>query len=344
MDRSVGPHDTRAAAPLRPMVMATRDLAPNDRFEAWRERYRTLNEVIVAPRQREAFAAHAEDWPLGEMLLSRASAPARRLVRTARDCAADDFDHWVLRVSRAGPMLCRSGDSTIRVEAGQLFVGAFDRPSTVDYPDGDWVALIVPRHVATRWGLDLGMAQRIGPKGAGAQVAADFLLSLADHMPAATTADVPRLGEALRGVLAAALPAGGEAVRLAPADVATRQRAVVDRIIRREIASARLNVSRLSQLSGLSRSTLYRLYEGEGGLAARIRHIRLDEVRAALADPAQARNTIGQVAEKWGFHCTTSFNRAFRSAFATTPGAVRARGAGVQDRTRSDFEEWLRRA
>lgn len=329
---------------LRAMVISTDDVAAPDRFDAWRDRYRGLNEVIVAKPQRRCFEARAEDWPIGEMLLSSATAPARRLVRTERDCASDGFDHWVLRVSRAGPMLYSSRDRTTRVERGQLFIGAFDEPSVVDYAEGPWIALIVPRQVAAGWGIDLDAARLSPPETATKQLLADFLIALVDRLPSVSAHQVEPLCAALRALLAACVPAQQDKRIAAPEDGAALLRTAVDRVIRREIGSARLNVGRLAQLTGISRSTLYRLYKDDCGLATRIRQLRLEAVRIALSDPVHMRDPINKLAEQWGFHCTASFNRAFRREYGMAPGSLRAREAGPAQQYRSDFEQWLRDA
>ena len=325
------------------MGISTKGLAPQDSFDVWRDRYIALNEVVVEPDRRRAFAASARDWPLGDLLVSRASAPARTLLRTARNCAADDIDHIVVRATRAGPMHCRVGDAAITVAPGGLFLGSFGVLSSIEYPAGPWVAAIVPRRLLAEWDIAAPRTGQPLPRGASADLFADFLLSFVGRLDGATADEVPLLTEIFRSMMASCLK-GDEAPRVGAADQqAARQRAAIDRLIRREIASARLDANRLATLSGLSRATLYRLYEADGGVAARIREMRLARVHAALADPAQRDRPINEVAEAWGFHCTASFNRAFRKAFGTTPRAVRARGGTAPRRTASDFVDWLQR-
>ncbi|MCL5776177.1 helix-turn-helix transcriptional regulator [Limibaculum sp. FT325] len=95
-------------------------------------------------------------------------------------------------------------------------------------------------------------------------------------------------------------------------------------MIERNIASARLDAARIAKLAGVSRTTLYRIFEGSAGVAAHVRMIRLEGVRTALRDPGQAKVPIAAIAERHGFHSIASFNRAFRRAFGITPGKARA--------------------
>jgi len=97
-----------------------------------------------------------------------------------------------------------------------------------------------------------------------------------------------------------------------------------EKVIRANLASARLDSHRIATLSGVSRSTLYRLFEDEGGVAAHVRRVRLDAVHAALTDPDQDGQPINKIASEAGFHCIASFNRSFKARFGASPGEVRA--------------------
>jgi AraC-like DNA-binding protein len=97
-----------------------------------------------------------------------------------------------------------------------------------------------------------------------------------------------------------------------------------ERVIRANLASARLDSRRIAALAGISRTTLYRLFEDVGGVAAHVRRLRLDAVHAALTDAEQARRPIAAIAAEAGFHCVASFNRSFKARFGAAPGEVRA--------------------
>ena len=67
----------------------------------------------------------------------------------------------------------------------------------------------------------------------------------------------------------------------------------------------------------LSRPTLYRLFEGEGGLMEYIRNCRLRDAAADMIDAPGC--TIADIAYGAGFNSPSDFCRAFRRAYGMTP-------------------------
>ena len=80
----------------------------------------------------------------------------------------------------------------------------------------------------------------------------------------------------------------------------------------------------------ISRSTLYRLFEPFGGVAAYVRQRRLTRAFQILSDPATQHERIGTVAARCGFADDTVFSRAFRRAYGMSPNDIRAAADGRQ--------------
>jgi AraC-like DNA-binding protein len=80
----------------------------------------------------------------------------------------------------------------------------------------------------------------------------------------------------------------------------------------------------------ISRPTLYRMFEHEGGLATYIRNRRLREAADELrADPYKA---VIEIAYDLGFNSASDFNHAFRRAYDMTPLDFRAMTARAPSR------------
>jgi AraC-like DNA-binding protein len=91
-----------------------------------------------------------------------------------------------------------------------------------------------------------------------------------------------------------------------------------------------LNPANLAQAFGLSRASLYRLFEPVGGVASYIRVRRLERVRETIKEPGLMNRRIAPAAYSSGFKSIAAFNRAYRQAFGETPRQSRRGGRNPQ--------------
>ncbi|MGJ5206460.1 helix-turn-helix domain-containing protein [Bradyrhizobium sp. HKCCYLR20261] len=80
-----------------------------------------------------------------------------------------------------------------------------------------------------------------------------------------------------------------------------------------------LNAATLARAFGLSRASLYRLFEPVGGVASYVRARRLERARETIKEPGLSNRRIAPVAYGTGFKSIASFNRAYRQAFGESP-------------------------
>jgi AraC-like DNA-binding protein len=93
------------------------------------------------------------------------------------------------------------------------------------------------------------------------------------------------------------------------------------RYVRSHLADADLTPERVIDRLDLPRSTMYRMFQHEGGLGAYIRHLRL---RAAANDLVRFPGlAIKDIAYSIGFKSASDFTRAFRRAYGLAPLDVR---------------------
>jgi AraC-like DNA-binding protein len=111
-----------------------------------------------------------------------------------------------------------------------------------------------------------------------------------------------------------------------------------------------LTTAGLIEAMNISRPTLYRLFEHEGGVQAYIRKCRL---RAAATELVRFPNVpIVEIAYGLGFSSASDFTRAFRRAYGMSPSDLRAQAADPQreEQRRAalkvqghEYRHWLRR-
>jgi len=304
------------------LVLTTDGVTPSDRFEWWRNEFSSLHRVEVAHDKRQAFAASGEHWLLGSTLIGRYRTTARRVVRTPDHIRRDGVDHWVLRVMTRGVLVSRGSRGEFRAFPGQVAVTSFAQDYIDDYGAGEWVAAMIPRSALSALGVAPSISAPSLLSGARAGLFADYLLSLVQRLHDATPTEMPAIAE-MTGVMAAACLTGEASVAQVPADRASVIRERVERLIRDNLGSARLNPERICALAGISRSALYRLFEDRDGVAGYVQALRLKRVHAELSNPQSQRDTIASIAARHGLHDASAFSRAFRQHFGCTPSDVR---------------------
>lgn len=306
----------RNAPRLAPILFSTAALPPAQRLDAWNAAFGRLN-AIRLPGSGAPAIVHGRHWGLAGAVVSHNSITAARFVRDPLQARRDALDHWVIRVLLSGENRLRHDGFSARVLPGEPVLFAMQESWVSEWSDAEWVSVTLPRELDPE--LTRGLATIApGPlRGAAAGLLGAALSALPARLNAARVQDLPGLAEGLLGLLRGCLLGDASA----KPGVAAKQRA--REAIRRRIASARLTPESLAAELGVSRSSLYRLFEAEGGVAREILAIRLAHAHAALADPARRCETIAAIAAASGFPDPSVFNRSFRRAFGLAPGALR---------------------
>lgn len=107
----------------------------------------------------------------------------------------------------------------------------------------------------------------------------------------------------------------------------TRRQALLSEIetfIEHNLADPGLTPSTIAGHHHISLGHLHRLFQArELTTAAWIRHRRLENCRADLADPRLRSWPVHAIGVRWGFRSAAEFSRAFRAAYGSAPGQYR---------------------
>ncbi len=86
-----------------------------------------------------------------------------------------------------------------------------------------------------------------------------------------------------------------------------------------------LSPARVAAKAGVSVRTLHRTFQASGETFwSWIRDRRLERCHAELTDPIHSKQTITEVAFRWGFNELSTFDRNFRKRFGASPRQVRS--------------------
>ncbi|MEM7330056.1 MAG: AraC family transcriptional regulator [Pseudomonadota bacterium] len=73
---------------------------------------------------------------------------------------------------------------------------------------------------------------------------------------------------------------------------------------------------------GVSRATLFRMFEADGGVRNYISNRRLYRAVLQISKSPMTRGTITQAARKWGFSSDANFNRSVRRVYGASPNSL----------------------
>jgi len=97
----------------------------------------------------------------------------------------------------------------------------------------------------------------------------------------------------------------------------------IRRYIDRNLTSSQLDADALAKQFGVSRSTLYRLFEPIGGIAGYIRRQRLHRAYQEVVAAETSNARLGQIGYRLGFGTLGAFSRTFRASFGVGPREAR---------------------
>ena len=113
-----------------------------------------------------------------------------------------------------------------------------------------------------------------------------------------------------------------EDVRAQARDLLRRQ---IQRYIYTNLVSPELSTQTILRRFGVSRPSLYRMFQPCGGIESHITHMRAYRALIDIKRAGVSRGSISQAREKWQFATGNDFNRTIRRLFGNSPGRLLSR-------------------
>ena len=320
---------------------------PKERVDFWRECIQDAFDV----RRREGTVAedvHAslQGYHLGDVLLGRAQ--DRGLDYTS-STSPQRSDHILIQSYLQGGLSGDMDGRDVSVSAGQTSVIDLARPMRGDRLGcADLVNLVIPRDALSLGMQDLHGAVLEDERG---EFLADYLVSLLGALPSMQQSDAAGIARITRDMVAVCLRPTAENRERAMRQIEAGYLRRAKRLIEEQLRAPDLTAGRLCCQLGISRSSLYRLFEPLGGVARYIQGRRLEQIREALRTPRETRS-LRDLAQVYGFSDGAHLSRAFRARFGMSPSDVRqaqpqdlhsAEGANAaSNQAASQLSVWLR--
>lgn len=294
-----------------------------DRYRCWRDSDIGGYAKRFDTRPVEPFAVTMDWIDLGTLSVGGSRFTAQDWSRERSMIAADDCDDIIVNIRHQGGALGDMNGRTVVAPAGSIVLADMAQVGRHASEASVTSGFVLPRALAeqTLPSVRSLHGHVIAPGQAALLVS--HMAMIRQHAHQLPASSGPSLARTIVDLFTIAVCAS---LGNAPADVEQHERGLrheLRAVIEQHLGSPSLNTARLSRTLGVSRSTLYRLLQDEGGVQAYIRTRRLDRIAETLRSGGD-RETIAALAERWGFCDAAYLGRAFREVYGLTPGDYRA--------------------
>jgi AraC-like DNA-binding protein len=302
--------------------------APEEAFAQYSTLYGLGTDV---ERTGAPFFARVRSWRLDRTILFLREYGGARHYRGAR-VERDGFDHFVLHCVVSGELISGPADKPVPVAPGEILVLDTTEPMESGASAVRLITVSIARDAvrSAAGSLDGLHGHRIGVReGALLSSLLRELVEQAPHLPPGAHAAVTRT---MVDLLSIAINPSGTGARAEFYRLEHVRRESVQRLIEANIADPDLSVQGIVSTTGISRASLYRMFESQGGVARFMQLCRLDHLRARLDDRSLDERSIAELAPQSGFSGESHAGRLFKQAFGVSPGAYRVASIrGAQD-------------
>lgn len=238
------------------------------------------------------------------------------------------MDHFAVWLIESGEMSVNNGVTQQQCRAGDLWISDSTLPLDMQIPSpcpqAEWSILWIPRsRMLSAFADDQALHGLIlrQNSASGAMLGASMRV-LIERTALASRAEFDTLASGLLELAAKVMAPAIEAAAHYPA-TPSAPFLTIRRFIDKNLGSPELDPDLLARQFGLSRSTLYRLFEPVGGIADYIRRQRLARAWREITAPGQSNQRIGLLGFRLGFTNASAFTRLFREHFGMSPGEAR---------------------
>lgn len=287
---------------------------------------------LVRLRPELPFFARTVVSFLPDVVLSHAASSPARFERDDLTIARYGLDDLLVISYLKGGFRCEVEGGTQGVQAREIAFFDLARPFNIESEQVDNLALHVSRRrLAQLMPASTPLHGLVLRHGAIRELLLSQMSTCHALSAQITTAESAAFSDALLQLVAGGLKhAQHQTAGLSPPP-SPASLTDMTAFIEAHLARPDLGPDELTRSFGLSRATLYRLFEPLGGVAAYIQDRRLNRALQALTAPESAHLRLKQLAHAVGFVHPASFTRAFKKRFGMPPHEVRSLSAYPND-------------
>lgn len=299
------------------------------KVERWRSGINAaLLESVFTRSQADDFAWSVESHHFDVFLSGRIRSSEQKLVNLPHSYE-NLIDHYILMVMVAGGMTGEAGRSAIQLEPGDIvlldllqpikLMFKADRQSRV----ADVLYVAFPRILLAEIENSCQLHGKIiDHRDFLSKLIVSNLSALLSYSANLDNSEINKIARPVIDFIISSIMTTHAPIQPVTVDVRLHVVTRVCDFIQENLRLPALSSDLICQKFGLSRSSLYRLFEPFGGIIAHIRRKRLIASTRMLLNPNCRQWKIAEIAYYWQFEPAT-FNRLFLASYGLTPNQAR---------------------
>jgi AraC-like DNA-binding protein len=279
-------------------------------------------------RDAERFDGRLELWSLGEVSLSRLTSDGLAYVREKHHLATETEEHYLVTVPAQSDVFFSQCGRDIRCNPGGFILERSNEPYEFSHGARNdlWVLKVPGSALAGRIRApDRFCTMEFDARTGIGRLFVDMLTLLPARFDALSPEARLALGRHLVEMIVLSVKEDARTLTSASSSVREGHLTRVEAFVRRNLGDPDLGPDTVAAACGISVRYLHDLLRDTNRtLGQWVRDQRLEQCRAALADPACNR-TVADIAYGWGFTDQAQFSRLFKAQFGVSPRDFRRR-------------------
>jgi len=286
------------------------------RDEFWRDVSKIIYDVSPADGE-QGLTGTVISRPFGEMILGATSFNSQLCRRTRRNIAHEPLDSYIMQLILSGPYTGDFNGTSVSVRPGDIFFLDLDQPLDSRKEPGERLSLVIPRHEIQRMFPNRNLHGHVlSSDWAATRLLSHYIKGIAEVLPEIAAGEAAAVQSSVLSLVGATLN-GIDAAWGTPPDLPIRSRILG--YIERHLGDPAFGPHSILSEFPVSRSSLYRAFERDGGIARLIREKRLDRAYALLTSRQAGARSVKDAASRAGFTESAQFARFFRERFGMQP-------------------------
>ncbi len=329
LQSTLGPCDTGAIQGKQTVAIhfSTADADNREQFSYWREAVCEAYVLLGCESgTRENFKGEIHLERLSNLAVSFVGGSTQEVYRRKRDIARSSQDYFLLSMQLRNHATVAQHDRVGELEPGDFALYSSVDPYQLTLAD-DFRQLVVqvPRFELLQRlpNADLLTGQTVSGTSELGSLVGGNLLNFARRVSSTAGTVQHLMQDTMIDLIAtglASLEDGECDLRLPEQQLLLRAKA----FIRSNLANSELDRRAVAQATGMSVRRLNEVFAADGSsIAAWIRDARTDRIAHDITDVRFVRQSISEIAMKWGFNNLQHFSAVFRKKHGMTPRAYR---------------------